>query len=60
MNESTPDHTPPHESEAPPEVRERYERPRITTLGTLTELTLGGNASEQADAFGAAGASGVI
>ena len=38
----------------------RYEAPRITTLGTLAQLTLGGNASGPSDAFGTAGASGVI
>ncbi len=37
-----------------------YEPPRLTTLGTVGELTRGGNVSSNHDAFGTAGGSGVI
>jgi hypothetical protein len=34
-----------------------YERPRVVTLGSLTELTLGGNDGGPSDAMGGAGLS---
>jgi hypothetical protein len=37
-----------------------YEPPRVTDLGTLTELTAGGTASGQSDGFGFAGGSGTL
>jgi hypothetical protein len=30
-----------------------YEKPRVTTLGTLAELTLGGSLGDNTDGFGA-------
>jgi hypothetical protein len=37
-----------------------YEPPRLTVLGTLAELTAGGNVSSQADGVGFAGGSGTL
>ncbi len=37
-----------------------YERPRLTVLGSVSELTHGGNVSGNSDGFGFAGASGSI
>ena len=37
-----------------------YEPPRLRVLGTLSELTAGGNVSGQSDGFGTAGGSGVM
>jgi hypothetical protein len=39
---------------------EPYESPRLIVLGTLAQLTAGGNVSGQSDGFGAAGGSGVL
>ncbi len=38
----------------------RYERPCLTVLGTLSELTQGGNVSGNSDGYGYSGGSGVI
>lgn len=47
---------------APDEARHRpdYEPPRVSVLGTVAEITMGGDTSMQSDGFGAAGASGLI
>jgi hypothetical protein len=37
-----------------------YERPRLTVLGTVSEVTQGGTVSGNSDGYGFAGASGVI
>ena len=46
------------EQAAPP--RAAYQRPTLTALGSIAELTRGGNVSSNSDGFGAAGASGVL
>ncbi len=40
--------------------RTGYERPTLTVLGSVGDVTRGGNVSENSDGFGAAGASGVL
>jgi len=45
---------------ADPEPEPGYTPPRLTKLGTLAELTHGGNVSNQSDGIGFAGGSGVI
>ncbi len=37
-----------------------YERPCLTVLGTVSELTQGGNVSGNSDGYGYSGGSGVI
>ena len=37
-----------------------YERPCLTVLGTVSELTHGGNVSGNSDGYGYSGGSGVI
>jgi hypothetical protein len=49
---------------APPEQNGQndggYERPRLTVLGTVSELTQGGTVSGNSDGYGYSGGSGVI
>ncbi len=44
-----------HASSSP---SQSYQRPQLTRLGTLAELTHGGSVSAQSDGFGFAGGSG--
>jgi hypothetical protein len=37
-----------------------YAAPRLTVLGSLTELTAGGDAGGEPDGYGTAGSSGII
>ncbi len=40
--------------------RVRYQRPTLTVLGSVGELTQGGNVGSNSDGFGTAGGSGVL
>jgi hypothetical protein len=51
---------PPRTANADPSLVQAYTPPRLTRLGTLTELTRGGNVSAQSDGIGFAGGSGVV
>ena len=49
---------PPATAEIP--AGEPYEPPRLTNLGSVVELTAGGNVGSQSDGFGTAGAYGFL
>jgi hypothetical protein len=50
----------PHTSEDDSLGRASYEAPRLTVLGSVAELTQGGNVSESGDGQGFSGGSGMI
>lgn len=61
---STPHSNQPASTEAMTELaappRAAYLRPTLTVLGSIADLTRGGDVSSNADGFGAAGASGTL